>query len=530
MNEVTAADRVLTARRTGTRRIHSNLPVPVLVEHALARGEGVLSPHGALIVHTGQHTGRSAQDKFVTEDAVTRGTINWGKINVPIPESSFRGLRERLTAHLESVDVHVQDVFAGADHAHRINVRVISEQACAALFARTMFIRPSRSQLDGFAPDFTIYHAPSLHADPTRDKTRTGTFIILNLKEREILIGGTSYAGEIKKSIFTVLNYLLPQKGVMPMHCSANVGERGDVALFFGLSGTGKTTLSADPNRALLGDDEHGWSDDGIFNFEGGCYAKTIRLSPTAEPEIYDAVHRFGAYLENVVYDPDSRQLDLNDASLTENTRGSYPVTFLRNIIADGCAGHPVNMVMLTADAFGVLPPVARLTPEQAVYYFISGYTAKVAGTEKGLGKEPQATFSPCFGGPFMPLHPRVYAELLRERIKRHKTAAWLVNTGWTGGPYGTGQRMEIVYSRAIITAIVSGELDRIPRHPDPIFGLAIPDSCPGIPSVYLNPRNTWPDQAKYDARAREVAGLFRANIAQYAADLTPETLTAGPA
>jgi len=514
---------------TNTGPIHMNLSVPLLYEAAVRRNEGVIAPDGALVVRTGQHTGRSAQDKYIVDDDSTHAHVWWGKSNVGIDPTRFDALHRCVLAYLQHRELFVQDSYAGADPNHRLRVRVISEFAWASLFARTLFIRPNPRQLPSFAPDFTILHAPNFHATPELDGTRTGTFIILNMKKRLILIGGTSYAGEIKKSIFTVMNYILPLEGVFSMHCSANVGERDDVALFFGLSGTGKTTLSADPDRFLIGDDEHGWSDGGVFNFEGGCYAKVIRLSQVAEPDIYAAIHRFGAVLENVVCDPVTRALDLDDASLTENTRAAYPLEFIRNHVPTGHAGHPANIIMLTADAFGVMPPIAKLSPAQAMYYFISGYTAKLAGTEKGLGSEPQATFSTCFGAPFMALHPKVYAGLLAERMRKHNATAWLVNTGWSGGPFGVGERISIAHTRAMIKAALSGALDKVATRPDPVFGIGVPVSCPDVPSIVLDPRSTWPDPAKYDAAARDLAKRFRDNFKQFERDVPAEVTNAGP-
>jgi phosphoenolpyruvate carboxykinase (ATP) len=493
--------------------VHANLTAPGLVAHALRRGEGRLSADGAFIAVTGQHTGRSVQDKFVADDASATQEIWWGRINQKLPPAKFAGLATRIRAYLGAKpELFTQDLFAGADPAHRIRVRLVSTHAWHTLFARNMFIRPAEGEAAGFEPDFTILHAPEFEADPATDGCRTTTCIALSFEKRQILIAGTSYAGEIKKSIFTVMNWLLPAKGILPMHCSANVGARGDVALFFGLSGTGKTTLSSDPDRRLIGDDEHGWSDHGVFNFEGGCYAKVIRLSRDAEPQIWDASHRFGTVLENVVADRHGR-LDLDDGSLTENTRACYPIEFIPNIVPEGRAGRPKNVVMLTADAFGVLPPIARLTPAQAMYHFLSGYTARVAGTEKGLGKEPQATFSTCFGAPFLPRNPEVYGRLLEQLLRRDGAECWLVNTGWTGGAYGTGRRMSIAHTRALLRAALDGTLLHAAYDRDPFFGLMIPTSVPGVPSEVLNPRNTWADKAAYDAQARHLVALFEKNF-----------------
>ena len=456
---------------TGTAAVHANLTAAGLYEHAVRRGEGRLSADGAFIAVTGVHTGRSVQDKFVVDDPAVHDQVWWGRINQPMEPAKFQGLAAKVRAWLGQRPVlFTQDLYAGADPAHRIRVRLVTTNAWHALFARNMFIRPQRAELDGFTPDYVILHAPEYEASPAEDGCRSGTCIALSFAARTILICGTSYAGEIKKSIFTVMNWLLPERGVLPMHCSANVGRAGDTALFFGLSGTGKTTLSSDPERSLIGDDEHGWSDRGVFNFEGGCYAKVIRLDREAEPQIWAASHRFGTVLENVVAD-EFGNLDLDDATLTENTRSCYPLEFIPNTVAGGQAGKPRNVVMLTADAFGVLPPIAKLSPAQAMYHFLSGYTARVAGTEKGLGKEPQATFSTCFGAPFLPRHPEVYGKMLAERIARDAADCWLVNTGWTGGGYGTGRRMSIHHTRALLRAALDGSLAKAEFERDPFFG-----------------------------------------------------------
>ena len=497
--------------------LHANLGVPSLIAHALRRGEGRLSADGAFIALTGQHTGRSVQDKFVAEDASVRDAIWWGRINQAMAPEKFAGLTARVRAWLgQRAELFTQDLYAGADPAHRIRVRLVTTNAWHALFARNVFIRPVRAELDGFVPDFTILHAPEFTADPTRDGCRSETAIALSFAERLICIAGTSYAGEIKKSIFTVMNWLLPERGVLPMHCSANVGARGDTALFFGLSGTGKTTLSSDPERQLIGDDEHGWSDAGVFNFEGGCYAKVIKLSREAEPQIWDASNRFGAVLENVVADGDGR-LDLNDGSLTENTRSCYPLDYIPNTVPSGVAGVPRNVVMLTADAFGVLPPIAKLSAAQAMYHFLSGYTARVAGTEKGMGKEPQATFSTCFGAPFLPRQPEVYGRMLSDLIARHGADCWLVNTGWTGGGYGTGNRMSIQVTRALLRAALDGSLAKAEYVRDPFFGLMMPRALPGVPTEVLNPRETWSDKAAYDRVATELVARFEKNFENFA-------------
>ncbi|WP_114377465.1 phosphoenolpyruvate carboxykinase (ATP) [Elioraea thermophila] len=494
--------------------VHRNLAPAALIEAAIARGEAHLSASGGLVVETGEHTGRSPNDKYLVEDDATRDAAWWGAVNKPLARDRFALLRARAAAHLAARDLWVQDCFAGADPAYRIAVRVLTPSPWHALFARTMFLRPAAEELASFRPDWTILHAPDLAADPALDGVRSTVAIALDVTSREIVIAGTRYAGEIKKSIFTVLNWLLPERGVLPMHCSANVGPAGDVALFFGLSGTGKTTLSSDPARALIGDDEHGWSPTGVFNLEGGCYAKAIRLDAEAEPQIWRAVHRFGAILENVTMDPATRALDLDDASRTENTRASFPIEFIPQAVASGRAGHPRNIVFLTADAFGVLPPIARLTPDQAVDHFLAGYTARVAGTEKGLGAEPEAVFSPCFGGPFLPRPPVIYGRMLKERIARHEVRCWLVNTGWTGGGYGVGRRMSIATTRALLSAALSGRLDAVPFRTDPRFGLAVPTACPGVDPTLLDPRATWADPAAYDVAAAALAARFAAVVA----------------
>jgi phosphoenolpyruvate carboxykinase (ATP) len=514
---------------TGATHSYWNLSAGELYEHVVRRGEGRIAHLGPLAVQTGQHTGRSPNDKFIVRESGSEQHVWWGKVNRPF-EGSFDHMREKVLAHLRGRDVYVQDCFAGADPEFRVPIRVVTEYAWHSLFARHMFVRPDwNAQAGSHVPEFTVINTPTLLADPDHDQTNSGTFILMNFSQRLILIGGTSYAGETKKSIFTLLNYLLPLRGVLSMHCSANIGRGGDAAIFFGLSGTGKTTLSADPERNLIGDDEHGWSDRGIFNFEGGCYAKVINLSPEAEPDIYACTRMFGTVIENVVMDPVTRRLDLNDGSLTENTRAAYPLSYIPNYEPSGQGGHPKNIIMLTADAFGVLPPIAKLTPEQAMYHFISGYTAKVAGTEKGLGKEPQATFSTCFGAPFMVHHPGVYAELLRARIARHEADCWLVNTGWSGGPYGEGQRMKIAHTRSMVRAALDGRLAGVATRPDPIFGVHVPTACPDVPAEVLTPRNTWRNPAAYDDKARHLAGLFRDNFEQFAAGVSDEVKAAGP-
>ncbi|TFI58207.1 phosphoenolpyruvate carboxykinase [Sphingomonas parva] len=509
-------------------RIQWNLGTPQLVEQALARGEGVLAKDGPLVVRTGKHTGRSAQDKFIVRDAETDGTIWWDN-NKSMTAAQFAALREDFLAELaKKDDLFVADLYGGSQPEHRVRVRVINELAWHNLFIRTLLVRPEAHELEGFAPEFTIIDLPSFRADPARHGTRSETVIAVNLSERMILIGGTAYAGEMKKSVFGILNYLLPAKGVMPMHCSANIGPNGDTAVFFGLSGTGKTTLSADASRTLIGDDEHGWSDTAVFNFEGGCYAKMIRLSPEAEPEIYATTKRFGTVLENVVIDPETRTLDLDDNSLAENTRGAYPIDFIPNASAENMGPVPKNIVMLTADAFGVLPPIARLTPDQAMYHFLSGYTAKVAGTEIGV-TEPEATFSTCFGAPFMPRHPSVYGNLLKERIAKGAVSCWLVNTGWTGGKYGVGKRMPIKATRALLNAALDGSLNAAEFRKDPYFGFDVPVAVPGVDSAILNPRDTWADKADYDATAARLVNLFIDNFAKFETHVDQSVREAAP-
>jgi len=511
-------------------RIYWNLPTSALYEEALRRYEGSLSHLGPLVVRTGQYTGRLPKDKFLVREPSSEQKICWGKINRPIDAEKFDVLKHRLCAYLQGKDIFVENCYAGADEQYRLPVRIVSERATGALFARTMFIRElDREKLAQHVPEFTVLHAPSFQADPSIDGTNSEAFVLLHFGKKLILIGGTAYSGEIKKSIFTVMNYLLPQRGVMAMHCSANYGkDENDVAIFFGLSGTGKTTLSADPDRTLIGDDEHGWSDHGTFNFEGGCYAKVIKLSREGEPEIYETTRRFGTILENVAMDMQTRHVNLDDASLTENTRAAYPISHIPNMTRSGKAGHPRHIIMLTADAFGILPPVARLTSAQAMYHFLAGYTAKVAGTEAGI-KEPQATFSPCFGAPFMALAPIVYAKLLGDKIAEHKVDVWLINTGWIGGSYGHGERIKLGFTRAMVKAVLSGALKGVTTKPDPIFGFAVPVSCPGVPEEILNPRNTWKDKAAYDRKAQELAVMFQKNFAENAPDASAEIRDAGP-
>ncbi len=513
-------------------RVYWNLTTAALYEEAVFRGEARVVHDGPLLVTTGKHTARAAADKFLVREPASEDHIWWGQYNRPFLPEAFNTLLSRLQAYLQGRDVFVQDCFAGADPAYRLPIRIVTELAWHSLFARTMFLKPG--SLDACAthvPEYTVIAAPGFHASPLIDSTRTATFIILNPASRIAIIGGSSYGGEIKKTIFTVLNMLLPFQDVLPMHCSANLGPAGDVAIFFGLSGTGKTTLSADPTRHLIGDDEHGWSADGVFNFEDGCYAKLIRLSPTAEPQIYACTRRFGTLLENVVHDPRTRLLDLDDDAFTENTRGAYPLSFIANAHPDKRSGHPSNVVFLTCDASGVLPPIARLTPDQAVYHFMSGYTSKIAGTEIGLGAEPEITFSACFGAPFMVHHPYRYAAMLKERILRHDARVWLVNTGWTGGPFGVGKRISIAHTRALLDAALTGKLDGVEYWPDPVFGLSIPRSCDGVPSAILDPASTWPTPAEYARKAANLAARFIENFHLIATEEgIPEDLAAhGP-
>jgi phosphoenolpyruvate carboxykinase (ATP) len=508
--------------------LHWNLGQAALIEQAVRRDEGLLAKEGPLVVETGRHTGRSANDKFIVRDAETDSTVWWDNNKSMTPEH-FRALKADFLEALEEKDsLFVADLYGGSQPEHRVRVRVINELAWHNLFIRTLLVRPEAADLPDFVPEFTIIDLPGFVADPARHGTRSETVIAVNLSEKLILIGGTAYAGEMKKSVFGILNYLLPVKGVMPMHCSANIGPKGDTAVFFGLSGTGKTTLSADASRTLIGDDEHGWSDTAVFNFEGGCYAKMIRLSPEAEPEIYATTKRFGTVLENVAIDPETRELDLDDNSRAENTRGAYPIDFIPNSSAENMGPVPKNIVMLTADAFGVLPPIARLAPDQAMYHFLSGYTAKVAGTEIGV-TEPEATFSTCFGAPFMPRHPSVYGNLLKERIAKGGVKCWLVNTGWTGGKYGVGERMPIKATRALLNAALDGSLNDAEFRRDPYFGFDVPVSVPGVDEAILNPRDTWADKAGYDATAKKLVGLFIANFAKFEAHVDAGVREAAP-
>ena len=508
--------------------VHWNLSTPRLYEEALRRHEGRLARGGPLVVRTGQYTGRSPKDKYIVREPSSEDKIWWGSVNRPMEREVFEGLYKRMLAYLEGKELYVQECFIGAAPEYRMPVRLITEFAWHSLFGRNLFIRPEPEQLAGHVPEFTVIYVPNFTAIPKQDHTRSDVFVILNFEKRLLLIGGTQYAGEMKKSVFTVFNYLLPLRGVLSMHSAANVGPSGDVAVFFGLSGTGKTTLSADPNRTLIGDDEHGWSDRGVFNYEGGCYAKVINLSQLNEPEIFEASHRFGTVLENVAFDSASGELDLNDASLTENTRSAYPIDFIRNASLDGTGGHPNNVIMLTADAFGVMPPIARLTREQAIYYFLSGYTSKLAGTERGV-TEPSATFSTCFGAPFIPLPPAHYGKLLGEKLTRHKSEAWLVNTGWAGGPPGVGKRIAIPYTRAMVRAALDGVLSDVPFEIDPVFGLAVPTYCPGVPAELLNPRESWADPQAFDAQAARLAAMFEENFREFADSVEPDVRAAGP-
>jgi phosphoenolpyruvate carboxykinase (ATP) len=510
-------------------QVRWNLVAPELVESAVRRKEGTLAAMGPFVAVTTPHTGRSPNDKFVVKEASTEADVDWGKVNQPMSPAHYATLKSDVQSYLNGLDeLFVQDLYCGADPATRLSVRYILPNAWHANFVRNMFIRPAIEELASFAPNFTVYHAPEMQADPARHGTRTGTFIVLNIAERAILIGGTRYAGELKKAMFTVMNYLLPKQGILSMHCSANIGAAGDTALFFGLSGTGKTTLSADPERGLIGDDEHGWSSDGVFNFEGGCYAKAINLSAETEPDIYQTTQMFGTVLENVVLTQPDRAVDFTDQSLTENTRASYPLHYIKNHVPSGRGGHPKNVVFLTADAFGVLPPIAKLTPEQAMYYFLSGYTAKVAGTERGV-TEPQATFSACFGAVFLVWHPTKYAAMLGELLRTHGAQVWLVNTGWSGGAFGVGKRMKLAHTRAMVRAALAGSLDGVATTPDPVFGLGIPSAVEGVPSEVLDPRGTWGDGAAYDRQAHKLADMFRQNIRKFGDAVSADVLAAGP-
>ena len=514
--------------RSLARPGRTNLSTAELYELALRESEGLLAAEGPLVVRTGLHTGRSPKDKFIVVEPSSEAKVWWGEVNHPISEVHYDRLRERLMTYVQERDLFSQDLFIGAHPAHRRSLRVYTETAWASIFARNLFRNPTQADLAAFKPNFTIINVPSFQADPATEGTRSGTAILVHLKRMEIIIVGTMYAGEIKKSAFTVMNYLMPDEGVLPMHSSINVGSDGDAVVFFGLSGTGKTTLSADPQRSLIGDDEHGWGPEYTFNFEGGCYAKTIRLSPMYEPDIFSATKRFGTILENVDIDPITRALNLDSERFTENTRAAYPLEFIGNADPDGVAGTPRTVVFLTADAFGVLPPISRLTREQAAYHFISGYTAKLAGTEIGV-KEPTATFSAGFGAPFLPRHPGVYAHMLMDRLKAFDVPVWLVNTGWTGGPYGVGQRMNINHTRNMVRAAINGALADVPTIEDPIFRVAVPTAVPGVPSEVLFPRTTWSDPDEYDRAARRIAAMFHANFAAYTDGVSLEVRDAGP-
>jgi len=503
---------------TNLNKVYWNLPTEALYEEAIFRNEGKITLSGALTVNTGKHTARAANDKVIVREASTEDHVWWGQYNRPYNTEKFDDLFQRVQGYLQGKDVFIQDCYAGADPAYQLPVRIITEQAWHSIFARNMFITPATNdELRHFIPNFTIIAAPGFKAFPQLDGTSSNTVIVINFDQRICIIGNSGYAGEIKKSVFTIMNYLLPLDGVMTMHCSANVGKKGDTALFFGLSGTGKTTLSADPLRGLIGDDEHGWSDEGIFNFEGGCYAKVIALSESAEPQIYACTQRFGTLLENVVFDPVTRLINLDDNSLTENTRASYPLEFIDNAIQEKRAGHPKNIIFLTCDASGVMPPISRLSPDQALYHFISGYTSKIAGTEIGLSEEPEITFSTCFGGPFMVHHPTFYAELLKRKIEHYQVSCWLINTGWVGGPYGVGKRISIRYTRTLLNAALDGLLDNVEYAQDPIFGFQVPKTCPGIPENVLDPASSWVSRDAYMKRYRSLASRFIDNFKKFA-------------
>ncbi len=513
------------------RKIYWNLPPESLYEEIVFRNEGKIINNGPIVVNSGAHTARAAQDKYVVKEPTTEDDIWWGEYNRPFSREKFEELYNRLQGFMQGRDLFVQDCYAGANPEHKIRVRVISEYAWHSLFARNMFLLPKNAEeYRQHIPDFTVIAVPSFSAFPSIDGTRSATFIIQNFEQQIAIIGGSGYGGEIKKSIFTVMNYLLPKKGVMTMHCSANQGEQtDDVALFFGLSGTGKTTLSADPARNLIGDDEHGWADEGVFNFEGGCYAKVIQLSPSAEPEIFSTTKRFGTILENVIYDPITRQIDLDDDEITENTRASYPLHFIENSLPSGMGGHPKNIIFLTCDASGVMPPIAKLTPNQAMYHFISGYTSKVGGTEVGLGEEPEITFSACFGAPFMVYHPAHYAKLLARKIERYQSHTWLINTGWVGGPYGIGKRISIRHTRAMLSAALQGQLLDVEYYTDPIFGFEVPTQCPLLEDSVLFPAKTWPSQSAYDEKYRQLATRFVENFKKYSKHVSLDVQGAGP-
>lgn len=519
---------LVTKTQVQAKKTHWNLTPPLLYEHIIKQNEAMMAEFGPLVIYTGKCTGRSPKDKFFVEESSSQNHIWWNKDNKAFAIDKFEKLKARILAYYQQKELYIQDCYGGADPAYRFPARIITDTAWGSLFAYNMFIHAEAKSPQEFSPEVTVLVASGFETEPEIDGTRSDVVVAINLGQKLAIIAGTRYAGEIKKTIFTVLNYLFPLQGIFPMHCSANIGKEGDTALFFGLSGTGKTTLSADPKRRLIGDDEHGWSDHGIFNFEGGCYAKVIRLSEKDEPEIYSMTRRFGTILENVVIDPATRKIDLNDDTITENTRASYMLRELEHHEPSGMGDHPKNIIFLTADAFGVLPPIAKLTPEQAMYHFLSGYTAKVAGTEKGI-KEPQATFSNCFGGPFMVHHPSVYAKLLGEKIEKHQVNCWLVNTGWTGGPYGVGSRMKISYTRKMVDELLGGSLREVDYEVDPVFGLRIPKTCPGVPDEVLNPRKTWADPTAYDVQAKKLAAMFQENFKQFANGVPEEVLAVGP-
>ncbi len=528
------AVRKLALERLGLVRygaVHENLPPARLVEAAVRRREGMLAGNGSLVARTGKRTGRSPKDRFIVQDGTTHEKVEWGVVNKPFPTESFKVLLDKATGYLGNLEeFYVVDAYAGADPRYRLNVQVVAEYAWHALFARQLFRRPNEEELEDFEPEWTVISVPGFFADPEEDGADSETFVGLDFSRKVVLVAGSAYAGEIKKSIFSVLNFVLPtEHAVLPMHCSANVGESDDVALFFGLSGTGKTTLSADPERRLIGDDEHGWSEEGVFNFEGGCYAKTIDLSEEKEPQIYNAI-RFGSVLENVSVDRQSRQIDYGDDYITENTRAAYPLEYIENSVPEGTAEHPGAVLFLSADAFGVLPPISALTPDQAAYYFLSGYTAKLAGTEAGMEGDVEATFSTCFGAPFLPLPPSIYSTMLSEKMREHGARCYLINTGWSGGPYGIGSRMDIGATRAMVRAAITGELDEVETWEHPVFGLNVPKEVPGVASEVLDPRGTWEDKEAYDERAEELANLFAENFEKFEDEVDEEVLKAGPA
>lgn len=511
-----------------TKNVHYQLSPAELTQHTLDRGQGELNDTGALVIKTGEFTGRSPKDKFIVKDELTADSVNWNDFNLPISPEIFDRMYEKVVAHLSNQDIWVRDCYACAKPEYRLNIRVVNELPANNLFAYNMFLRPKAEELENFQADWHILQAPTFRADASVDGTRQHNFAMVSFKKKTILIGGSGYTGEMKKGIFTILNYILPHdKNVLSMHCSANMGKDGDTAIFFGLSGTGKTTLSADPNRKLIGDDEHGWDKDSVFNFEGGCYAKTIDLSEEKEPEIYRAI-RPGALVENTTFEPGTNKIDFSSKAITENTRVSYPLTFISNALEPSVGKTPKNIFFLTADAYGILPPISKLLPGQAMYQFISGYTAKVAGTEAGV-KEPSSTFSACFGAPFLPLHPGKYAEMLGQKMREHNVNVWMINTGWSGGPYGVGHRMKLPYTRAMITAALEGKLDNVEFEAHPVFGMMMPKECPGVPAEVLNPRATWADKNAYDEKALDLAKQFRKNFEKYASGVSEEILAAAP-